>query len=985
MARRKKRGAGGVPKYAIVALAVVFIGGFLIIGLPFIDNTIDLTEIISPTPIGELSSSVEFFSLPASPFVPLALQSFGVECSARFTLVAINEQGQTIATINSKVNTSPLFIDLDLVKRGASSTPANTIKDYQVTPKIKCGYSGGGGTTGANIGYFLPHPQTISFTVSVKAPNGSGVRIGTFSTTAFSHGDLGNNVERFMPTVTIPASQIDVKAPTFTSKYDSEVNIAMGGQLTFSATTGSGSSTTFGEYLYFIGQNQVVTATHLITVDKVDAPATEGEQTINILSVHRQSDRADLLSLQTAINSLTQDNREATLDVFATLRGFQDVNFNEALPKTRILECLDTSCNSNRLISNTVTMFRLSSTSDSFRGFVSVPLGAPAGHYAVEVFSADRTQVSSRGFLVEQVSVTCPDPSETLIGGVCTPIAEPQCNVGYAGTPPDCFLIDTTCPSGFSGTQPNCVPDATCADSNQIGTYPNCSDPETPVEPMCNEGFSGTPPDCVADNGGTNGGTTTSGGAKGKIEYVAKYVASGDTATQGCTDAGSIPTSGIDIQAFQLIAGTGMCGGNQFGSVDIRPIIDFGSQTVNVDAGSVGVDAQIWVSVNDPFPASPEWGTGDDPTAEGSTCRITSKELPTSCIISNHDFSTSSTKKSSFTSSQIVPVTQLRSGTSIYDVALLTLSSAEIEKKVTDAGLSLKDGDEYSFLVQFVTKFSATVGNSQIDGVVPATALHYTFNYAEGADISCDLTKSFEKVTCTELSNGEMQCTTQCVDRGDECPREGEIFNAITMTCDPPPPTPNTICPDGLVPPAFTPFTADQCEQPPAPISCEAVPTCSGTEKLAVTGTTDSCGFEILQCVPKIGTQGDGCPENEIKNTEGVCVPTEADVIPPLPTGGCPAEYALNAFGNCQRIGSGTEGNGGGGGGTDDVNFCALDKFFENPSRCFSQIFSGDGGTGGFTLTGATGTAVWVAGLVIVLLIVIAVIVRIRRGGGFKV
>lgn len=997
MARRRKT---GTRKYAIVGLAIVLLAvGGLFFSLANEDFTL-FDEIIlgGLFNTGEIDSSSESFGLP-----PLSLVDFGVDCTIRFVMVAINVNGQNIKTINSGSSTSPLFADLSLVARGGSTTDFNTIKEYQLTPKIKCAQTNNPATSGT-LGYFLPHPQQLTYTVTTTSPTGVGITVGTFLSPKFSHGDLGINVERTLSTLTIPASVIDGKLPPYPTVYDSRVGFYMGGQLNFGAT-GFGTAIV---YPYFTGTGGVLSTNHLISVDKIGGQEVEGVQFVRIDFLRRVSDNTDLMSGANKINSLTQDVRESSVRVLANLADFRLTNPNEAFPMSRILQCLDTTCNTNRQIVSSTGMTRQSS-GDSFLNSMEVPRGAEEGQYAVEVKSTDRSQVAKRFFYVEHLSVTCPDPTETLIGGVCVPIAEPMCSAGYSGTPPNCVLIDTSCPAGQSGTQPNCVViDTTCdlteADIRALSDadlglailalgvkqddsgLTGCEGQALLLmkSDLIRRGFvdtttcasdeTGTPPNCVK--------TTTASGAVGKIEYDAKYVATGTTTTQGCRDTGTIPTSGVSLQSFGLIAGGGTCGGNQFGSIDIRPIIDFVGQTVVVDRTSVKQDARIWVSVNNPFPASPEWGTGDVSEVT-STCRITGKELPTSCLISNHDF-TKDTKETSFAFGQFVPVTEFRSGTTIYDIALITLSSAEIEKKVTDAGFQLKDGDNYSFLVQFVTKMKVQIGGTFVDVVVPATAVHYSFTYAESPDITCDLTKSFIETTCLVInqSTGEQQCTDQCKPRDSICT---DGTPKVNNQCPAPVP-PNVICPEGLVPPDFIPFTANQCVQPKSPVMCDAVPTCGANEQFAVTGTTDSCGFEILTCVPITPTTDD-CPSTEIRNQDGVCVPKGEDIVPPNPTGGCNVGYDINIFGNCQRIGSGTGGNGGGGGGTDDdnVNFCAVDKFFENPSRCFSQIFAGAdsltaGGEPDEELTGLLTIAV----LVIIIIVIIAVAIRLKRGGGFN-
>ena len=61
MARKKKN---GIPKKAIIAIGVIIIVGFLFIGVPYIDNTIDITDLSTIFPTGDVNSNSEFFSLP---------------------------------------------------------------------------------------------------------------------------------------------------------------------------------------------------------------------------------------------------------------------------------------------------------------------------------------------------------------------------------------------------------------------------------------------------------------------------------------------------------------------------------------------------------------------------------------------------------------------------------------------------------------------------------------------------------------------------------------------------------------------------------------------------------------------------------------------------------------------------------------------------------------------------------------------------------
>ena len=267
-----------------------------------------------------------------------------------------------------------------------------------MTPKLSCD-SKGTTVTGTPIGYFLPHPQTISFSSTFKSPAGATLAGSGCATPPFSHTDLGDNVERWLPSCTILASSIDDRAPAFSSVYDSTVTIVMGGELQFTASTGSGGGS-FGTYRYFIGLGTggVPLTQHNISIDKIGGTTPEGNQLISINRLTRASDGADLLGLQNKINSLEPDILESSVRVEALLNQFRDVNTNEAFPSARIFECLDSTCNTNRAVSSSQRLVQISSTSDIFRGNVQVPQGAIAGHYAVEVTSPDRNTKSIKRF-----------------------------------------------------------------------------------------------------------------------------------------------------------------------------------------------------------------------------------------------------------------------------------------------------------------------------------------------------------------------------------------------------------------------------------------------------------------------------------------------------------------------------------------------------------------------------------------------------------
>lgn len=926
MARRKSKSFNimKIPKLTIlVIIAIIIITSILL--LPSDINPSNISGYISGSindlfsEEGVINSSVENFVLPNPN--QLSLQPIGdtIDCTIRFSMIAVNSAGQTIKSLDSKSSTSPLYVNLALVERGLATTSVNTIKEYQLTPKIKCDNKF---TTSGNIGYFLPHPQVLTFSVWVQAPNGGSLSVGNFQTPPFSHGDLGDNVERYLPTVKIPASTIEAKAPVSTSKYNSEVTISMGGELTFNAQAGYGI-----EYKYFVGQNQVQIANHLITIDKTSGTQVSGNQQITITKLWTYVGGYDLLGLQNKINSLDPDPNKSKVDVGASLFEFRNVKTNEAFPTARILECLDTSCNQNRVISNTVTLTQSTTSKDNFRGFIEVPLGAPAGHYAVEVKSADRSQVASRGFLVENVVVSCSSGYE-LINGACHKIIVPTCSSTQTGIYPNC--VNITCKADEVGTYPNCTSKPIkCEDSGQVGTYPNCSDPETKTEPP-------TP-------------TTSLQGAKSRIEYVVGYTSTSDLTNRDCTDDGSIPPTGLDLTAFQFVGRVGKCGGNQFTDFELRPVIDFGTINALVDKTSVNIDKKIYVSVNNPFPASPIF----DP----DTCKITTGDLPTACKINNLP---AGTKQGSFTfTNQFTEVKQLRSGTHIYDLALIKMNSGEIDKLIKDLGFTLKDGDEYSIMIQIMSKFDATIGTEKVTGVTSPLVYINSFNY-RAYNSDCDLTISM------------FDDAGQCVAKPREtCPNPTYTYDKATNSCKPP-----------------TGGGGGGGDD----LICETIPTCNSDQILSATDTKDSCGFYVLECIARTAPPPpppivDGCPQGKVPPpfepfTPSQCVDPKPVTVSPLSNGGCPPEYILNTQTKlCQLIGSGHEDDESGGGGNDDVNLCKLDNNF-SLGQCFAQIFNAKGT---LQVSGATQSAIIVVVMLMILIIVVAVVIRKRRGKGFKI
>ena len=955
MARKK-----GIPKYVIVSLAVIFITAGIIIGLPYIDNTINFTNLFSEA--GILTSNVEFFSLPSTPQLTLTPIGYTIDCKIYFTTVARNTLGQVIATINSVPNTSPVYINLNLLKRGGTTgTPSDTIFDYVMTPKLSCDNKV---VSGGNIGYFLPNQKTIKYSASFKNPTGSLVYGSACIIPSFSYGDLGDNIERTLPSCTIHASDIDSQAPPFSSKYDSEVQISMAGEIDLqqTATTASGATISGALYKYFIGEKTTQITTHLITIDKVNAPPVAGIQTISILRLDRASDGVDLLGLQNKINSNDLDPLKATVKTTALLSGFRDSNLQERFPVIKMFECLDSTCNTNRLI-GTATDVKRVLTSDIFEGNIEVPTGASAGHYAMQVTSPDRSQVASRGFMVEQTALACPS--------------------GYTGTQPSCSKIvtPTPTPTPTPTTTTTCPTDATILSQSKTKTDSQLLQEVTVLKGKLDQGLTLSPcenstynydsQELKTRNVSTTPTPTTPltglGGSKAKIEYISHFASTDTTTNRPCQVLGDIPKEGVEITPFQLISSSGTCGGNQFTDFELRPVMDFGSNKVTVDKTSFKLDVKMWISLNNNFPATP--------TFDVTACEITTNTPPTDCKITDFDF-TKDTKSILFAQGEVSQVTSFRSSTpTIYDIIYIKQDAGQLEQKLKSAGFTPKDGDNYSVLIQVLGTFKGTKDGTAFNGKIPATAYTQSFSY-KAIESSCDLTVSFEQPTTTVLPNGQEQTTVQCVARDtNTCPTAGEIFDPVSKTCSA---KPDPSC-NGIQ----IKNDAGVCVDPPEPKICVGadLPTCQSDEKYSETGRFDICGFAILECIPK-ATEEMGCPANQIKNPQTlICEPEKPVTVEKTPSGGCPPEYELNEFGVCQLIGSGTHGKEPPNGGQITNDYCKSDANFDF-GKCFTQVF---GGSNKLQATGITSDILIVVVLIAVLLIVVAIVIRIRRGSGYKI
>ncbi len=277
----------------------------------------------------------------------------------------------------------------------------------------------------------------------------------------------------------------------------------------------------------------------------------------------------------------------------------------------------------------------------------------------------------------------------------------------------------------------------------------------------------------------------------------------------------------------------------------------------------------------------------------------------------------------------------------------------------------MKDGDKYGYMLLVNGIVKGTLDNSPLNIEIPSIAVTQTFTFKETpSGCNLDISMLDENGQCVPKKR---VCTYPLVldEATNECKLDPNIGGGEEVGCA-----------EGFAPPQGQTTVTDPSECVLIPNECtvEPIPTCQDGETHDTTGQFDECGFDILVCKP-VGEVGGG--------DDGMGNP---NIVEPNPSGGCPPMYEINSSGKCQLIGSGTTCEGeecDTGGARDEENFCAPDKFFESPARCFAQLFGGQqlqaGGEEGETFY----ILFTIAVLVIIIVIIVAIIIRIRRGSGY--
>lgn len=422
------------------------------------------------------------------------LQSVGdiqtVKCFIKFELRTFAQDGSLIKSVSSSGDVdangniiSGRVFEGDFLSLADREVGGKTISRWEIQPEIRCDKPN---QTSGQIGWRIL-PSHLSVLAVVYDPNFNGIDVGAFSSETFSLSAIHDNFAHKLPTINIPASAIEAKAPKRSYDYDSRVVFVLGGGINLQDD--SRPSLTFTHFVS-LSPSPVVTSQHQIVVKSTSTqPINLPKETIEIYSFKRISDNGDLLDFTRAINSKSTVVNERSVEVIAWLDEFRGVssNSNEEFPRASLF-CLPDSdpggvCQTLSQIGQIKTMEKLNpsatgASADFFKTTLIVPQNTPAGTYGISVFSDDRDQVGSRGFLIVQLlsQSDCAN-NEELINNRC--VAQEI----------------VTCQS----------PLVRDANTNTCVENPN-QEPETCASPLVSDGMGG------CKSAGTDSGTTTTSG-----------------------------------------------------------------------------------------------------------------------------------------------------------------------------------------------------------------------------------------------------------------------------------------------------------------------------------------------------------------------------------------------------------------------------------------------------------------------------------------
>lgn len=433
------------------------------------------------------------------------LQSIGdvqsLKCFVKFEMRAFATDGSLIKTVGSSADiTSTGAIDIgrifegDLLSFADREGSGKTVVRYEVQPELRCDKPN---QTSGPIGWTLL-PSKLTVVIQAKDASFTTFNVGTV-TQSISSFPIHDNFAHKLPIIKINAKIIDDVLPKKSFDYDSRVTFILGGGLNL--RDDSRPSLTFTHFVS-LSPSPTVYSEHQIRVKSstITPPTPVASDTVTIVLMKRDSDSGNLLDFSTSINSKSGNIEDRTVNVIAYLKDFQDVDTNEKFPQTSLF-CLPNTdpggqCESLLTIGKLATMVKNNPTAtstlgDFFKASLVVPQFTPAGTYGLSVFSDDREEVSSRGFLIIQVlTQTDCKANEELINNRC--VAETPVSCTVEGEVRD--AVTNTC-------IPNPIKEPKTCTSPLVGTPPDCKDPNVNGGngdvTMCKEGETEVGGQCV--------------------------------------------------------------------------------------------------------------------------------------------------------------------------------------------------------------------------------------------------------------------------------------------------------------------------------------------------------------------------------------------------------------------------------------------------------------------------------------------------------
>jgi len=994
MARRRR---GGIPRIAIGAIIVVFVAGGLILALPSISQT-GLFGVSDVFPVA--TNNGDFWAIPASFYFAITPVD-GIHCWIASTLTQRNTDFTTEVLASNTGQGLQLF-----EITGGFRTSAKEVLSVKDSPRISCEDQSGQGRDIRLVGGTIRLESFVRDSVTgVEKQVDSRLATIPALNRNLNVATGGGNI--LLPTLTSQASTIEsliVVPDTVASRNidiifrtNSYAQLNVVGEFTPVADL----TTNIGGLLKFINPDFGASL----------PPTVKGTQVtltlIDPIQHHYIGSSGEVPSAVTSSSQIVTENDEMR----ATFTGTQDNwSGSEGVPTLTIKDPRGVTRASG------IPMTSISTLSGGITQFsrigVSIPfqitdsnIDVVKGTWTAEMHQAGRSAIGAKTFalldsrpIIITPTPTCNDLTENLVNGVCVP---------KTTTPPP----PSTCPTATElGETITAMSEDDLINSfndlrakQSAGTLTSCESTQL-ILVSAEVARRGLDPTITTPTGDSLG--TAFIRFSSKLTDEAGNIGGGG----GCPVTGQVPITALPIIGLQLL-GLGTCDGLRFGSVDLTPTLDFGAEvnSITIDASSIRLQQDLFLAKNNPYPAKPD--------IECTTPTTTSIGI---CTVENHVFANDNVGNVFLSPNEVTFVRQFvdKAISGEYQVTKVVLQENSLIDKIQRNGVALADGDEVSLMYLIWGTFSGTLNGSPFIGSIPAMTFVQSFTFQSSISaVTCDA-PSQRVVFANDGSVAEFggqggQCLpcNELEDLGlvDSCPSTeicpagttGTFPNCVRdTTCI----SPNMIVNGVCTPPTGTGCTGGQVRDPDTnvcrdPKMCNVDPVCTDTEKFSATQDFDDCGGNILICVPKticaspnvlingvctapvtkepcpnsdtqfrdsldmcVTITTTGCNEGEARNSLGVCEPTGGLVCPAGSTGAVP---------NCVPDGNDPK----------PINFCQLGAETFSLRQCLASIFSAEGG---FMITGIDQSALIVVVMIAFLVIVIAVIVRIRRGGGFR-